>query len=62
MPPADNVEIREADDGYYLILYGENGEFGGDDWFGDLSECKNQARTSFGIEEQDWVTDSEDPA
>jgi len=41
MPPAENVEILEADGGYFLILYAENGDFGGDHWFSDLTECKN---------------------
>jgi hypothetical protein len=59
LPPPRVLLIEERPDGYFLIRYGEAGEFAGDTWHAAFEDAADQAAFEFDIGRSDW---SEVPA
>lgn len=60
LPPPRVLVIEERPDGYFLIRYGESGEFSGDTWHAAFDEAAEQAQFEFDAGRSDWIEVPED--
>lgn len=60
LPPPQVLLIEERPDGFFLIRYGESGEFAGDTWHVSYDEATDQAQFEFDIGQSDWIEVPED--
>lgn len=54
LPAANWVEIRQGNQGYYLLYFDESGAYITDGWHATFEEAKAQAKFEFEIDEDDW--------
>jgi hypothetical protein len=54
-PPAHWVEIKQGNEGYYLLYFDEAGKCFTDGWYLTLEQAKAQTKFEFEIDENDWA-------